>query len=909
MTVRPASGSYNRSTQFHNRAVCPVAVLLAICCCLSAASGQRRQATTEPSAAARPAFDPNDVVRQVRAARSMPSAGGCERPSDSTEFLIDTSIARLPAQSSQSLPAVAFGGANFLVVWQDERGGVISGARVTPQGTVLDPVGVLITEAPGDRGAPAAGFDGTNFLVVWEEDRSGTDWDIYGARVTPQGGVLDPSGIPISTAADDQLMPALAFDGANYCVAWEDDRDDTLYNIYGARVTPQGTVLDTSGIPISTAADDQLTPAVAFDGADFFVAWEDYRSGVSDIYGARVTSQGTVFDTLGIPVSTATDVQLMPALAFDGENLLVTWGDYRSHSSFDIYGARVTPQGAVLDSAGFVIAQAANDQNFPAAGFDGENFLVAWGDFRSGTGYDVYGARVTSQGEVLDPAGFVISTAARDQYYPAIGFDGASFLLAWEDDRGGNGYDIYGGRVTPGGTVLDPAGFLISQAANDQNSPAVCFDGESFLVAWGDNRSGNGWDVYGARVTPEGEVLDPAGFVISEAAKDQRLPAVGFDGADLLVVWEDFRSDPAGDIYGARVTPEGEVLDPAGFVISQAANDQNLPAVAFDGTNSLVVWADYRDSTRFHVYGARVTPDGAVLDPSGITITTVPGVQYAPALASDGANSLVVWQDTRNGTDWDIYGTRVSPQGEVLDPAGVAVSLAANHQRFPAEVFDGAGFLVVWQDNRYGSDYDIFGTRVTSQGTALDPSGIPVSTAAEDQLLPALGFDGANGLVVWEDYRDGSDYDIFGARLSPQGTVFDSGPVVSESQDQTFPRLGVANGGRMLLVYEGRAGNVGGKEYNSDRIWGKTNPRPSNRDAVISKEITTSDATIVDGSLHVHERQGSTRLLDVTGRKVLDLLPGANDVRALAPGVYFVYERPQAASSKPQAIHKVVVTR
>ena len=53
----------------------------------------------------------------------------------------------------------------------------------------------------------------------------------------------------------------------------------------------------------------------------------------------------------------------------------------------------------------------------------------------------------------------------------------------------------------------------------------------------------------------------------------------------------------------------------------------------------------------------------------------------------------------------------------------------------------------------------------------------------------------------------------------------------------------------------------------------------------------------------------ASSLLDITGRKVLDLHPGANDVRALAPGVYFVREQPQAASSKPQAVQKVVVTR
>ncbi len=49
-------------------------------------------------------------------------------------------------------------------------------------------------------------------------------------------------------------------------------------------------------------------------------------------------------------------------------------------------------------------------------------------------------------------------------------------------------------------------------------------------------------------------------------------------------------------------------------------------------------------------------------------------------------------------------------------------------------------------------------------------------------------------------------------------------------------------------------------------------------------------------------------LLDISGRKVLDLHPGTNDVRALAPGVYFVREEPQADSRKPQVVRKVVLT-
>ena len=41
----------------------------------------------------------------------------------------------------------------------------------------------------------------------------------------------------------------------------------------------------------------------------------------------------------------------------------------------------------------------------------------------------------------------------------------------------------------------------------------------------------------------------------------------------------------------------------------------------------------------------------------------------------------------------------------------------------------------------------------------------------------------------------------------------------------------------------------------------------------------------------------------------MDLNPGANDVRALAPGVYFVREEPQPAGLKSSVVREVEVTR
>jgi hypothetical protein len=84
-------------------------------------------------------------------------------------------------------------------------------------------------------------------------------------------------------------------------------------------------------------------------------------------------------------------------------------------------------------------------------------------------------------------------------------------------------------------------------------------------------------------------------------------------------------------------------------------------------------------------------------------------------------------------------------------------------------------------------------------------------------------------------------------------------------------------------------------------------------DAALAARPAAPMPTVVRGVLFLPEATGhkpqAAGLLDISGRRVLDLLPGANDVRSLAPGVYFVREDPQASSPKPQAVRKVVVTR
>ena len=168
--------------------------------------------------------------------------------------------------------------------------------------------------------------------------------------------------------------------------------------------------------------------------------------------------------------------------------------------------------------------------------------------------------------------------------------------------------------------------------------------------------------------------------------------------------------------------------------------------------------------------------------------------------------------------------------------------------------------------------------------------------------------------MVWTDERDEGDVDLYCAGVRPGGTVYGEGPAVQQDGGQWYPTLARGASSNMLLVYQGWAGTVNGKNYNTDRIWCKMNPNPGLADMAKPEVRRTSiGATIVRGTLQLSPvalRSPSTAdLLGISGRKVLDLHPGANDVRRLAPGVYFVREVEMAGGRGGGRVQKLLVVR
>ncbi len=374
--------------------------------------------------------------------------------------------------------SVTFDGTNYFVVWDQTGSGTnIFGAHVRPSdGAVLegpspfDPSarGTLISQATRPETAPVAAFDGTNYLVVWL-DGTGlfNSVKLMAARVRgTDGSMLDPSGIVISTADSNFVGPgSVAFDGTNYLVVWSDNRG----HVYGARVrASDGVLLDgppaTAGFQISSATGSQ--PRVIFDGTNYFVVWTNGSTG--SIYGSRVAPNASILDTGTLIAAPTTSSLARPAVAFDGTNYLVVW------EGQGVAAARVrASDGALLDrlpSAGGVFA---NSGDHPDVAFDGTNYLLVWNANGS-----VSGNRLRpSDGLLLNgTSGISVSIGSPvSPLVPSVGFDGTNYLVAWEGQRGGTRTDVYGARVRPSdGVLLDgpptTGGIAISVEPNNTNS-------------------------------------------------------------------------------------------------------------------------------------------------------------------------------------------------------------------------------------------------------------------------------------------------------------------------------------------------------------------------------------------------------------------------------------------------------
>lgn len=366
---------------------------------------------------------------------------------------------------------------------------------------------------------------------------------------------------------------------------------------------------------------------------------------------------------------------------------------------------------------------------------------------------------------------------------------------------------------------------LPSYKGKDAYRPGAGFGKDVFLVVWQADRMQKG-DLVACRINEKGESLEAEPFVVSGAPDDQERPRVAFGKGVFLVVWQDLRNGKDYDVYAARVSPEGKVLEPKGLLIAGGKFNQSRPRLTFDGENFVVVWEDLRNGKNYKVFGARVSPAGKILDEGGSLLAEAKGMhRYMPAAASFGdGRTLVVWCGTKF---WVGRGTRAGSlfvrDGKVEKRNGSLEGIKDRNGSIggggrggtPVDLAAGKdGFLVLWRNHRPvgrtggggRSNCALFMDKngVWEKGKTLNLTG-----RTHVAMDPAAAWDGAGFVAAWTEQpsvrRSYGVYEkVVAARTDSKGKPLSGTLAVSGTFKAPANRVAVAStgAGTTLIVYE-----------------------------------------------------------------------------------------------------------
>lgn len=163
----------------------------------------------------------------------------------------------------------------------------------------------------------------------------------------------------------------------------------------------------------------------------------------------------------------------------------------------------------------------------------------------------------------------------------------------------------------------------------------------------------------------------------------------------------------------------------------------------------------------------------------GVPICPVKSNQDNFHMISDGyGGAVIVWEDYREGADKPkVYMQRINLRGEALwGYGGIPVCSYSGAQRNPKVVRDFKhGFYVVWEDSRMGmNEVDLFAQHVNLAGQRnWMRNGLPIVTSRNLQQHFQIASDENHYLyIVWEDFRNGVYWNLYGQKLDREGNYF-----------------------------------------------------------------------------------------------------------------------------------------
>ena len=300
-----------------------------------------------------------------------------------------------------------------------------------------------------------------------------------------------------------------------------------------------------------TYSADYTEGNVVFDGQRFVSPL--VRTGfISLIYfGTNVVVQSN---------SAALVAGSTPSLACDGSNLVLAWRD----ANMALFCARVT-NGALAGIFNVATNVATNTVSIRSSG---GKLLALWQN--NGSNSAVFARWLDGSGSPL-AAGFAVAPGAQPQKYPSVNREGTNCLVAWmEQNAASNDWRVLARFVADSG----PTGSVIpiSQTNSMRVYQTACSFGTNFLVVWSED---------------EGPI--PTYYYIAQPP--------------YLVLTNSWYPMIHGRMFSADGAPRANE-----FTVARCASTNTWPAVAFDGSRHVVIWAS---DGRPHAQS--LAPDGSLL--------------------------------------------------------------------------------------------------------------------------------------------------------------------------------------------------------------------------------------------------------------------------------------------------------
>ena len=358
------------------------------------------------------------------------------------------------------------------------------------------------------------------------------------------------------------------------------------------------------------------------------------------------------------------------------------------------------------------------------------------------------------------PKGQLLTNLAGDQTEPVVASDGTSYLVVWSHKYSTLTQSIMAQRVTPGGVPTGSQIKICYRGTGARGKPKVVFVKavKRYAVVWEEDPGNGQQNLNLALVDTAGRVVEGANCTnpAPNRTSQRSSPSLATDGTQLLLVWSEEIDGTAGADVGALAVTPGGATPPVLLTVAGGAGVQDHPAAVHNGGHFLVAW-DHTPAGSTSGYGdihmARVSNAGKLLDPKPVPIAASATLnQRYPAVATDGSNTLLIWREQNTKGDSGLRAGRVSRTAKLLSSVAINGAAGVLDAR-GAVVFDGSRFLAVWSTSAGSSAIrGLTASRISRSGERLPAQPMAISTqfAVGMQTSPSMGRSTTGTMLVWQ---------------------------------------------------------------------------------------------------------------------------------------------------------------